>query len=266
MFGSRFASIDVWTLPAQMAPFFDHTYVKSSCGYSWGCFGRAEGGRALGIEAFGDSNISECLSNPKSDFFLFAGLRYFIDGVCHQASNRVLDPTGRTLPSTVKGYNISIIRWGQYGRPVWNKEKCYRASEIRRGLRHLLALFQTGMSPMSPVPWSIAMPDDFGSLLQEVFRDDPGLIENPEIKNALSSILQRSSVRQTKLVEDLDAQTISPEQFYDLSVEAHRHSLIEIREVIGESRFKNIFGDHGADPEGLSDRDQFLTSYRNSRL
>jgi hypothetical protein len=95
--GNPSATIEPWTIPAQPLQFFDHTYVTSSCGYKWGCFGRDSGGTVVVSGRTGDSNVAECLSHPRRGQWRHAGLDYLVHGVCHQATNRVLEPTGCTL-------------------------------------------------------------------------------------------------------------------------------------------------------------------------
>jgi len=63
--GAISATIEAWAIPAQHIPAVDHTYVASSCGYKWGCFGRDSGGTLVVPGGTGDSNIAECLSHPR---------------------------------------------------------------------------------------------------------------------------------------------------------------------------------------------------------
>ena len=117
MAGSASAKIEAWTIPIQPLQFADHTYVTSSCSYKWGCFGRDSGGTLVVPGGIGDFNVAECLSYPRTHQWEFAGLTYLVHGVCHQATNRVLDPTNLTLSvsGAVRGYRLSILRFGAYG-------------------------------------------------------------------------------------------------------------------------------------------------------
>jgi hypothetical protein len=72
-----------WATPAQFNPNVDHTYVVSSCGLRWGCWGRDQGGMPI-RGAAGSSQLADCLSQPNSQ----AGILYAITGVCHQTANR----------------------------------------------------------------------------------------------------------------------------------------------------------------------------------
>ena len=92
---------------------WDHTYVWSSDGHRWRCWGRDSGGRQI-CSASGDSAVADCLSQPNSQ----AGIIYAVTGVCHQTANRILHPA-RVLASSAKGYRQSAFVWGTYGLGDW---------------------------------------------------------------------------------------------------------------------------------------------------
>jgi len=98
---------------------WDHTYVRSSDGRRWPCWGRDAGGRSI-CSGRGDSAVAQCLSQAESH----AGIFYGVTGVCHQTANRILYPGG-VLVSLAKGCLQSIFVWGTYGRGSWpQREKC----------------------------------------------------------------------------------------------------------------------------------------------
>lgn len=90
----------------------DHTYVRSDDGYKWGCFGRDSGGSQVCAGTAG-SKKADCLSKPRTSVY-YAGLLYAVHGVCHQAANRILYRTGRTV-SAANGYWASWAVYGTYG-------------------------------------------------------------------------------------------------------------------------------------------------------
>lgn len=90
----------------------EHTYVTSSLGQVWACFGRSVGGRLICASA-GNTAQAECLSQPNSE----AGIVYGGTGVCHQAANRILLPSGQNV-SGASGYRGSFWAWGSYGRDL----------------------------------------------------------------------------------------------------------------------------------------------------
>lgn len=83
---------------------WDHTYVRSSDGHRWRCWGRDSGGKEI-CSGQGDSAVADCLSQPKSQ----AGITYSVTGVCHQTANRILYPAG-VLVSLAKRYRQSAGR------------------------------------------------------------------------------------------------------------------------------------------------------------
>jgi len=87
----------------------DHTYVASSDGYVWPCWGRSSGGRLIS-SGQGSSAQANCLSQSDSH----AGIVYGVTGVCHQTANRVLWPS-RTTVSDAAGYWASTLLYGVYG-------------------------------------------------------------------------------------------------------------------------------------------------------
>lgn len=87
----------------------DHTYVTSSDGYIWPCWGRSAGGKLIS-SGQGSSARANCLSQNDSH----AGIVYGVTGVCHQTSNRILSPAGITV-SSASGYWASVLLYGVYG-------------------------------------------------------------------------------------------------------------------------------------------------------
>ncbi|WP_409029395.1 hypothetical protein [Gracilimonas sediminicola] len=91
----------------------DHTYVECGNGNkAWGCWGGKTGGTA-----FNTGNGSTKRANVIAESDEKANIRcYLINGVCHQAANRILIPAG-ILVSGARGYWVSSGIFGTYGRP-----------------------------------------------------------------------------------------------------------------------------------------------------
>lgn len=87
----------------------DHTYVTSSDGHAWPCWGRSAGGHSI-CAAGGASARANCLSQSNSH----AGIVYAISGVCHQTANRILHPAN-VIVSAAGGYWASVLLYGTYG-------------------------------------------------------------------------------------------------------------------------------------------------------
>ena len=108
---ARAETIWAFELPVWSTPFewLDHTYAcVGSYNNCFTCPANAgKSGGDLAELGNGNSCLAEC--------FAFCRLDYGSNGVCHQHTNRVLFPTGKTLPSSVKGYNLSVSFWGTHG-------------------------------------------------------------------------------------------------------------------------------------------------------
>lgn len=89
---------------------FEHTYVESTNGHVWPCWGRSAGGYPI-CAGIGNTDHADCLSLPNSQ----AGIIYGVTGVCHQTANRILYPSGQIV-SSASGYRGSLFVWGTYGR------------------------------------------------------------------------------------------------------------------------------------------------------
>jgi len=101
-----------WAVPVEKEgplAHVDHTYVTSSDGKMWGCWGRDKGGHKI-CEGKGDSKKADCLSSPKG----IALIVYGLTGVCHQTANRILRPSRQTV-CKAQGYAASWVLYGAYG-------------------------------------------------------------------------------------------------------------------------------------------------------
>jgi hypothetical protein len=90
----------------------DHTYVQcGNGGKKWSCWGGNNGGRVL-RSGTGSTRRADCIAQPDEK----ANIRcYLINGVCHQAANRILLPAG-ILVRGARGYTVSHALFGTYGR------------------------------------------------------------------------------------------------------------------------------------------------------
>ena len=90
----------------------DHTYVKCGTGKkAWGCWGGKTGGKEI-RRGTGSTKRANSIAQPNER----AGIKcYLVNGVCHQAANRILLPAG-VLVTNARGYSISESLFGPYGR------------------------------------------------------------------------------------------------------------------------------------------------------
>jgi len=91
----------------------DHTYVRcGNGGRAWSCWGGKTGGAEL-RRGTGSTLRADTIAGANER----AGITcYLINGVCHQAANRVLLPAEITVRGAA-GYDVSEALFGTYGRP-----------------------------------------------------------------------------------------------------------------------------------------------------
>jgi hypothetical protein len=90
----------------------DHTYVEcGNGGKAWGCWGGKSGGSAFHSGA-GSTLRADSIAQPNERANITC---YLINGVCHQAANRILLPAG-ILVTGARGYSVSAAIFGTYGR------------------------------------------------------------------------------------------------------------------------------------------------------
>lgn len=96
-----------------MARLADHTYVAcGTLGKAWACWGGKTGGTEL-RRAPGSTRRADAIAEPNERARITC---YLINGVCHQAANRILLPAGITVQGA-RGYWVSTAMFGTYGRP-----------------------------------------------------------------------------------------------------------------------------------------------------
>jgi len=90
----------------------DHTYVEcGGGGKAWACWGGKAGGTAFNSGA-GSTLRADRIAEPNER----AGVTcYLVNGVCHQAANRILIPAGIQV-NGARGYVLSLSIYGAYGK------------------------------------------------------------------------------------------------------------------------------------------------------
>jgi hypothetical protein len=91
----------------------DHTYVRCGTGgKALSCWGGKTGGGEL-RSAAGSSARADAIATPNERARITC---YLVNGVCHQAANRILFPAAITFVGA-RGYGVSEALFGTYGRP-----------------------------------------------------------------------------------------------------------------------------------------------------
>jgi hypothetical protein len=102
-----------WHYPTNLvAGQADHTYVAcGNGGKAWSCWGGKTGGRPL-RQSVGSTLRADAIAEPDERANINC---YLVNGVCHQAANRILLPA-KIIVRGAKGYWISEAMFGTYGR------------------------------------------------------------------------------------------------------------------------------------------------------
>ena len=108
----------------------DHTYVECGTGVKgWSCWGGKTGGSFL-RDGLGSTKRANAIAEENER----AGITcYLINGVCHQAANRILIPADITVDGAL-GYTLSISLFGLYGKPKGFLGKCKAPFNMHEGV------------------------------------------------------------------------------------------------------------------------------------
>jgi hypothetical protein len=262
MAGAPSATLQGWSISLPGAR-LDHTYVTSSCGLKWGCWGRNSGGRGLSA-GIGSSVVADCLSQPNSQ----AGIIYGLTGVCHQTSNRILHPAQITVAGC-QGYNLSMFLYGVYGQGIWpEKSACYPPGTILAQAGGRQARQQDGNLLSSIGMYNVRVTTVRAAVIAEEvtqLAELSAMIEmalgRPLDQTTLSALLAIQTVlRQTQsaLVSRLQNGELTPDQYLDQLNSTLKLAMDETRLLLGDEGFQAIFGEAGRHPAGLIQRDTFM--------
>ena len=244
-----------WSLDAFYG--IDHTYVTSSDGHIWNCWGRSSGGQVI-CSGEAESEHAECLSQRKSH----AGLLYGLTGVCHQTANRILFPA-RCIVSKATNYWLTAFIYGTYGLSVeafqHRINTCLQApdyliprldsdhteltyemiylQEINKLYAHALTMQrQTGISKKQMIL----------SLLQDELRLATAYrLGTQASTNVADTLLKyQSELHKAKSFYDRTflAKRILPVQYAEKMNELTKAAFKDINKSLGEDSFQEMFG------------------------
>gem|GEM_PF-4627408 len=189
----------------------EHTYVKSSDGYTWHCFGHSDGGKEICVGS-GDSKVCNELAGPNSQ----AEIKYGITGVCHQAANRILLPTGETVKKA-GGYSVSVWAYGVYRKHVQDFCKNHK---IESCPNNTLNLYQ-----------------EFELLLRNKLDNNV----NNNLSGKLNEIHKNFHIRKAELINDLSKQKFSPRDYANQFNKELSNTLNNFARELTTTEFKRIF-------------------------
>ena len=125
----------------------DHTYVKCGTGgKAWGCWGGNTGGAQL-RRADGSTSRADAIAGGNER----GGIKcYLINGVCHQAANRILFPAGITVRGA-RGYDLLDRLPELIGDELRGRRSAGRApDDLRTGANELRRLLYRASCRRSP--------------------------------------------------------------------------------------------------------------------
>jgi hypothetical protein len=188
----------------------DHTYVRCGTGgKAWSCWGGKTGGSVL-RSSLGSTNQADAIAEPNER----AGVScYLINGVCHQAANRILFPAG-IFVTGARGYGLSSAIFGPYGRPRGPLGNCKAPFDRHAGV--------------------------FGDLPECVAPKSPQVLDSPKERSYFERVsaayqealpLLQSKSSQRKDLVDFMAQLFDYQMDYDLSKKLDERRSAQLRDI-----------------------------------
>jgi hypothetical protein len=278
MVGSASAVLEGYSSP--VVPGVDHTFVVSSCGLQWPCFGQSNKGTLIS-SGFGNSFEADCRSYPegwrvfpRGTFALYAGVTYSVDGVCHQASNRILYGAGVTVAGA-PGFPASSRVFGVYGGvdPLPEMASCVGANTIRAGARvSFTKLVKLG------VPLQVSGSDSRSAQMKSYDSTATATASVPDSIDELAAFLElklshavnhdllhglfdaQCELRRKRrsLVRGLENGELSKTQYLPELDAAFVTFMNESMKILGKEEFIRVYGDGPRDLRGIIDPQIFL--------
>lgn len=223
-----------WHYPTPVfAKLADHTYVTCGNGRArWKCWGGDSGGKAL-RQGIGSTKRADAIAEPDEK----AGITcYLINGVCHQAANRILSPSRITVKGA-RGYVVSEALFGTYGRPRGVLGMCKAPFHRHQQVNGDLPECETGDNNFSADELEslqkAASPSEESTDEQTYLSRIIGLYESADIES-LAEKAEESKGFQTRLFEELVSFRLES-SFLDT---AGGRELVALRENFEDQRIK----------------------------
>ena len=170
-----------------------------------------------------------CICKPNDKNAHGTIFTYLIDGVCHQLANQVLYPTDpRIIVAGVKGWQISRINYGAYGRQhdKWDnvKKKCMD------GTRKMPKNKKAANKIMKRKELNLFVHEQLGKKL-------------PQKKRAfLCEVMEETDKVRRNLYKEMEKGNITPEEFANSVNKLHDGQLLRIADQIGREDYIKLFG------------------------
>ena len=264
----------------QLLNLADHTYVTSSDGLVWPCWGGSTGGSII-TTGLGNSAAANCDSIP----LRLAGIIYAITGVCHQTANRILLPSGKNVIAA-RGAWASYITYGILGMdlpgglpgvcPIFLAKAAVCALANPK-TAHLKAKASgssdsSGDEETSLIKDIISLHEEATPNLYMELKGEAGFNENAELSSKISEGETNIMVKHrlgagydttktgqlvdlrtelTKDTKDCIASIVAADSTADSLAQTMndelRKTLVKMKEVLGENDYEKFFGHSDTD-------------------
>lgn len=241
----------------------DHTYV--TCGTdmkSWGCWGGKTGGKNIN-QGTGSTKRADAIAQPNEK----AGIkRYLIDGVCHQAANRILLPA-KILVSNARGYKLSTAVFGTYGRgnfdtfenifgdldesidsleiPITKQEDTYQNTIDREIITANLKIYKKYINIKSLENLNFEeISEYFININMEIFTEEVKIISHNNIENIKLTHLQKAKEKlEIKLFKENFSLLETNDIFYIKEIDdAIQKFQDDVADILSDDEYKKIIG------------------------
>lgn len=234
-----------------------HTYVQSSCGALWGCWGGSAGGTSV-CSGSGSSIEADCISRGG------AGIVYGLNGVCHQTANRILAPANITIPPSYQQIRATYFTYGQYGYNLPNQPQSDRWPDRKLACSgsapgsgpgatagysgpssgsKRLATFSTGRMNLGTFTSAERDQPNLRSELSSLIRESLGHSLDQQTFDGLAEVQERLQSRQHELVQLLLAHQINKEAYLSRLDDALRAATRDGEKLLGADDFHKLFGE-----------------------
>ncbi len=189
---------------------------------------------------------------------VYAGLRYGISGVCHQAANRILRPFGVTVAG-VKGYGASIFLYGQYGRGGWPEwQQCAslmggsvvppsrrsssvafisKSAQLSKQIEEIYAAHPEALNPTEQEDLEIGERE-----LQALFGVQLGDEYDRKKVQQVRRLHRRLQEARLYLGKELESGCISRQHFLKVFNELMALTFERCQDILGKKDFERLFG------------------------
>lgn len=217
----------------------EHTFVSTTNGETWGCFGRdLQDEPAAEITGQGEVTIEWVRAIAGADGS--AGLVFQTSGVCQQCANRLLLPAGLDV-SDSKGNEIATVVFGKYGLdPEQYIERLKTAAaQVNASAPGLIpdSVLNTAVSKVEN-----RLKDERDSLVLDIKRIfGVSIPEQPSaIRSGLTTIYEGLNATRTATYAALTSGELSNDEFKDRMIENIKDAIHKVRELIGEAAFDQL--------------------------